>query len=181
MMISKQIYTPQPDSTQTILALDPSKSATGWVVYRSKTVIDWGCFKVRHEKPKKLRNALDTYWEFTTQYHEFLNQIIRKYWVTDICSEFGHGTQSYHAAVALEAVKHLITSFQFHTNIPVTFYTESECKKHHFGRSKNVAKSETVQDMSIKFEDCGFTAPNVKYEREAVCDALLVLSKHLDL
>ena len=167
---------------KTVLALDPSKTATGWVLIRGGKIIDYGCYKFnsRIEKSKAKGSVIiKKFWEFNLGYYQFLNQLIRENWVTEICAEFPHGTQSYSAAVALTTVKDIISMFELHSpNVPVYFYTEGECKKCYFGRAKGVEKTDTVQAMAARFD--GFKPTGVAYVDQAVADALLVYYKHLE-
>jgi len=169
-----------PPASSTVLALDPSKTATGWAVLRDSQVIANGCFKFKSELGKKA-SSIDKFWEFNLKYTEFIFNIVRKYWVAEICAEFPHGTKSYHAAVSLTTVKNIIGSIKPMLGIPVHFYTEGSCKKHYFGRFKNVEKSETVKEMKARFGDWKLELPKAKYGQEAVCDALLVYLKHINL
>jgi len=164
-------------SKKTILALDPSKSATGWAIMRNNKLLDVGCFKFSPTKNQK--SKIDEYVEFYVNYNEFLHRLCRENWVEEVCSEYPHGTQSYTAATALQIVKDSVCNLKVNLNIPVHFYTEAECKKTYYGKSKGIEKDLTVKEMTVAFADYGWVPCKTKYIDQAVADALLVLNHHL--
>jgi len=168
-------YPPSPH--RTVLTLDPSKTATGWAVLRGTKCVDAGCYVFKSQLDKK-RSSIDKFWEFNLEYTSFLYDLVRRYWVNEVCSEFPHGSQSYNAAVSLTTVKNIIGSLKPVLEMPVYFYTESDCKKHYFGKAKGIEKSDTVREMSDKFADWNLTLPKADYKKQAICDALLVYTKH---
>jgi len=164
---------------ETVLILDPSKTATGWVIWRGDKVVDWGCYQFKSHLDKKAAK-IDQYLEFYLAYNNFLHELCRKYWVEVVVSEYPHGTQSYGAATALQIVKDSVSNLLVNLGVKLKFYTEAEAKKTHYGKSKGVEKDQTVIEMSKRFEDAGYAPKGVKYVDQAVCDALLVLNHHLE-
>jgi Holliday junction resolvasome RuvABC endonuclease subunit len=167
-------------SPKTVLALDPSKSATGWVVIRDEKVIGYECFKFVHSVPKTA-GTIARHDEFYDAYVPFLMGLVRTYWVNEIVAEFPHGSQSANASSALSMVRSIIAAVGRLMDVPVYFYLESQAKKHYYGTSKGIEKQKTIDEMSAKFADYGYEKMNIKFRDEAVSDALLVACKHLDL
>lgn len=174
--------------TSRILALDPSKNATGFVIYEDGKILDYECLKFEHKIKKKVNgkknkdwNIVDHYWEFFDYYYDQIQKLVRNRWITEIVSEFPHGSQSNTAAVSLQCVKDVIAAVGKTTNTPVTFIQQSEVKKHYFGKATNIPKERTIKEMSSLWGPKGYKRLNVGFRDEAVSDALLVLTKYLDL
>lgn len=67
------------------LILDPSKSATGWVIYEAGGVIvDSGCFTIKRDNSKK---ATQRHQDEMRKYTFFLKELIEKYDIEEIISE----------------------------------------------------------------------------------------------
>ncbi|MFP8488761.1 hypothetical protein ACKGJO_06625 [Gracilimonas sp. Q87] len=171
-----------------ILILDPSKSATGWVVYDDieETIIAYGTFKCEISKRQKKelkktteRNAVEMYL-----YSRFLEDVCDRYQIEKVVSEQPHGSQSAKASWALSMVVSIITAFSvYKLGQAPTFYLESTCKKSFFD-VRFVDKIQTREAMNEMWRSEGYKPEThhgkvVGYKDEAVSDALLVLTHHL--
>jgi Holliday junction resolvasome RuvABC endonuclease subunit len=154
----------------TVIAMDPSFSAWGWVVFKNHTRIDSGCIKTESlAKKLKIRQGDDRMRRIGELYHELLKPIA-KYNVEFIVAELPHGSQNAKAAISMGAVAGIIMAFDKLFNIPVEWYTENDAKKALVGRN-SASKAEVIAAIEELFED-KIIGP--KYVREAVADAMAI-------
>lgn len=171
-----------------LLALDPSKTATGWVIYDSEKdrVIGTGCFKASMEKDKKKEFSRKTeiYKREQLSFVEFLTKLKVRYGIEKVITEYPHGSQSATASWALSMVNSTIQTFtQLVLGVPAVTYLESDCKRANFDTNK-VSKEETMEAMMEKYCPKGYKPHThhgriTKTQNEDICDALLVLNTYL--
>jgi len=169
-------------SKNLILSLDPSKNATGYVIYNldKMSIVETGVFDARTSKTFKRKT--EKHQEECRNFSKFLEEIFLKYGFHTIVSEYPHGTQSANASRSLSMVNSVISTFADFFGCELITYLERDAKKNHFGRIK-VKKLETIKAMNETFSD--FVPPTkngkpIKYKQEAISDALLILKTYLD-
>lgn len=177
-------------SERMILALDPSKTATGWIVYDNDKdrVVGNGCYCATMEKEKKKEFSRKTEINKIEQYGyvDFLTRLKIKFGIDKIVAELPHGSQSASASWSLSMVNSTISTFGLLVlGESVKTYLESDTKKANFGRSKNVSKQQIMDLMIPKYEPKGFKPHTyagkvTKTKNEDMADALLVLTTYLN-
>jgi Holliday junction resolvasome RuvABC endonuclease subunit len=162
-----------------ILALDPSISATGWVIYDpiEKTILTVGAYK---QRPEAGVSKTQVKINHQRNYAEWLLGVVNQFSVTKIVCEFPHGSQSSAAAWALSMVTSVVSTVAITKEIPVKFYLESQVKKFLLDKAKRVTKSEITNYVLAIFPEISYIPDmNVKYKREAISDALAVLATNI--
>ena len=159
------------DKTKTYLALDPSFTATGWVLLHNGKVFKHGCHKLTKNEGISITEAKHLK---QLQYAIFLSGLLNSYKPDVVFSEYPHGGQDANSAWSFGVTTSIITALCYAHNIPCKFVIESHVKKCLFGRSKNVEKVETRKKILALYAENGYIEDKAKYKAEAVADALAV-------
>lgn len=153
-----------------ILALDPSFTAFGWVVFQNHTRIDSGVIKTEPMAKKlKIREGDDRTRRIGEIFAE-LCVVVNGHKIDFIVAELPHGSQNAKAAIMMGAVAAIIAAFDKLLNIPVEWFSEADAKKALLGRISST-KAEVIDAIEETFKD-KISGP--KYVREAICDAMAI-------
>lgn len=155
----------------TILTIDPSITAWGWVVVDTQgVVIAADCIKTAPTNKKmRIRKSDDTVRRISEINHLLL-QVIKKYNVILILSELPHGSQSAVAAKMIGAVSAMGQSMSDFLDIGIEWYSEGDCKMSVL-RKRSAAKQEMINAIDNLYVVDWF---GIKYKDEAIADALAV-------
>lgn len=158
-----------------ILTNDPSIRAWGWAVIEYKNgftrVLDSGCIKTENEANKRRIRKSDDMVRRLEELTDALSAIHVTYTIDWMVSELPHGSQSASASKSLGAVTGLAVGFSKANNLPISWFSERDAKKHLTGRN-SVSKRETIEAVAGIYGDKWIT--DTKYIDEAVADALAV-------
>jgi Holliday junction resolvasome RuvABC endonuclease subunit len=157
-----------------VLALDPSLTATGWIVYdtHEHNIDAVGCYKVSVPRVQATKRTMLQ----QANYSEWLSNLVDENGIEMVFSEFPHGSQSSSAAWAMSMVSSVITAVCVCKDIPLSFFLESQAKKYLHGRSKQVTKEQTIQKVFDIYPKIMYLpGMNVQYKREAISDAAAIL------
>lgn len=163
-----------PNTDFTILALDPSMTAWGWVVLDSSgRLLESGCIKTEPSNKKlRIRKADDKVRRIEEINAVFI-PIIHKYKIQLILSELPHGSQSAVAACMLCMVTGIAQTIADCFRIAIEWYSEGDVKSFLFHR-QSVSKLEMKEMMKKNFPGKHWTG--IDYRDEAVADALAIYS-----
>jgi len=159
-----------------VLALDPSFTATGWVIMDKDEhrIIKSGVFAMPKMpfNPRHL-TSLKIYQQ--NMYYSMLSDVLdaNKY-IKEIYSEYPHGAKESKAANSFAVTTSTIIGLARSRNIPLEFCLESQskiCVLHH---AKNTSKEEMRGAILAIYEKNGYIEDKAKYKAEAIADALAV-------
>ena len=167
-----------------IIALDPSKNCTGFVLYDLETqeIVETGTFDAGENK-KDYKRRTDQKQKESQNFGNHLMDLFMEYGFSLIVTEYPHGSKSSVASWALSMVNSCIMTFSLCIlgKKPVC-YLESDAKVGFFNRRK-VSKEQTRKAMHKlypEYKPALWNKKVVKYKDEAICDALLILTKYLN-
>lgn len=152
-----------------ILSCDPSTTVFGYAILDGMSVLTSGAFKVQ-----TTMKGTSAWRDKQQKLAENLCSIIDEAGITEIQSEFPHGSKSAMAAWSLSMVTSVITGVAVARNIPVKFCLEGQAKKCLLGRATNVEKIHTRRKIVDIYGKYGYIEAKHKYIAEAVADALSV-------
>jgi Holliday junction resolvasome RuvABC endonuclease subunit len=154
----------------TVLALDPSLTAFGWVVMRGKEVVDMGCVKTESGGKKARIRKSDERMNRVSTINNVLKEVIKKHGVVHIVSELPHGSQSATAAIALGLVAGAVQAMADFLDLGIEWYSEGDSKKALLGKL-SASKGETIRAARRVYR---VKYTGVKYKDEAIADSLSV-------
>lgn len=183
---------PLQDERMNILAFDPSKNYTGWLLYKPHEIIKYGCIRDADLVPEpNKKKVMDKYAEFQIGFTEELIKIMRFLDPehTHVVIEQPTGSQSVKAAWAIAMASSVVvsTSIAMFRKKPI-LYTERAAKMYMF-ETATVPKQRTMKAMWSYWRAQNVEPPEKHWEREtkgqlrqcmeAVADAMLILNLHL--
>ena len=154
----------------TVLSLDPSLTAFGYVVLQGNTIINQGCIKTETGHKKLRIRKGDDRMRRVSEINQKLKEVIELHNIKYIVSELPHGSQSAVAAIALGLVSGAVQSMADFLDIGLEWYSEGDAKKAILGKN-SASKSEIIERINELYDVEWFKA---KYKNEAVADSLAV-------
>ena len=152
----------------TVLALDPSLTAFGWVVLQGMEILKSGCIKTSPSSKKTRIRKGDDRCRRITEMNAILLSLIKKYKVNYIVSEQPHGSQNAGSAVMVGISLALIQTLGDSLGIGVEWFSEADSKKCALGK-QSASKGEMIEAMDRIYE---VDWTDTKYIDEAVADSL---------
>lgn len=153
-----------------ILALDPSFTATGWALIRDDMILACRCIRTTPNHRRRGIRVADDDAERTQYLARELHRLIGANGVKGIIAELpSAGAKGARAIACMARAAAIVQSVAAVLQVPSEWVTPAEVKKA-AGGAKNASKEDVERGILARWPDAPL--PDLKCEREHVCDAL---------